>query len=162
MPTGLPPVVDGRTRVVVLGSMPGEVSLQKQQYYAHPRNAFWRIMSDLIGFDTAAAYPARLGGLLSAGIGLWDVLRICDRPGVSIRRLCETRWKSTTSGVCFATPRDFAGVLQRRQGGAGVPPAGGAGARRPDRLHPAAVDESGQRRHVVQRKARGVACRGSM
>ncbi len=81
MPTGLPPVVDGRTRVLVLGSMPGEVSLAKQQYYAHPRNAFWRIMSDLIGFDAAADYPTRLRGLLSAGIGLWDVLHICDRPG---------------------------------------------------------------------------------
>ena len=81
MPTGLPPVVDGRTRVLVLGSMPGEVSLQMQQYYAHPRNAFWRIMSELIGFDVHADYPSRLQGLLSAGIGLWDTLRNCDRPG---------------------------------------------------------------------------------
>lgn len=81
MPTGLPPVVDGRTRALVLGSMPGEVSLQMQQYYAHPRNAFWRIMSELIGFDVHADYPSRLQGLLSAGIGLWDTLRNCDRPG---------------------------------------------------------------------------------
>jgi len=81
VPTGLPPVVDGRTRVLVLGSMPGEVSLQMLQYYAHPRNAFWRIMSDLIEFDVHADYTSRLQGLLSAGIGLWDVLRNCDRPG---------------------------------------------------------------------------------
>ena len=81
MPTGLPPVVDGRTRALVLGSLPGEVSLQMQQYYAHPRNAFWRIMSELIGFDVHADYPSRLQGLLSAGIGLWDTLRNCDRPG---------------------------------------------------------------------------------
>jgi len=81
VPTGLPPVVDGRTRVLVLGSMPGEVSLQRQQYYAHPRNAFWRIMCDLIGFEADAGYSSRLRGVLSAGIGLWDVLRVCDRPG---------------------------------------------------------------------------------
>jgi hypoxanthine-DNA glycosylase len=81
MPTGLPPVVDDATRVLVLGSMPGEISLQMQQYYAHPRNAFWRIMSDVIGVDLDADYQARVGQLLGAGIGLWDVLHLCDRPG---------------------------------------------------------------------------------
>jgi double-stranded uracil-DNA glycosylase len=81
MRTGLPPVVDDGTRVLVLGSMPGDVSLQKQQYYAHPRNAFWRIMSDLVGFEVDSDYQVRLAGLRSAGIGLWDVLRNCDRPG---------------------------------------------------------------------------------
>lgn len=81
MLTGLPPVVDDATRVLVLGSMPGEMSLQMQQYYAHPRNTFWRIMNGIIGVDPDAEYHVRLGGLRSAGIGLWDVLHLCDRPG---------------------------------------------------------------------------------
>jgi hypoxanthine-DNA glycosylase len=81
MPTGLPPIVDDRTTVLVLGSMPGEVSLRKQQYYGHPRNAFWPIMSELLGFDVRADYPTRLSHVSSAGVGLWDVLRLCDRPG---------------------------------------------------------------------------------
>lgn len=81
MRTGLPPIVDDGTRVLVLGSMPGEVSLQMQQYYAHPRNVFWRIMSDLLGVDASADYPHRVAALRSAGIGLWDVLRMCERRG---------------------------------------------------------------------------------
>jgi hypoxanthine-DNA glycosylase len=81
MLTSLPPVVDDATRVLVLGSMPGVLSLQMQQYYAHPRNAFWRIMNDVIGVDPDADYQARLRHLLDAGIGLWDVLHLCDRPG---------------------------------------------------------------------------------
>ena len=56
-------------------------SLAAQQYYAHPRNTFWRIMGDVIGVDPRADYYARLGALRAAGVGLWDVLHICDRPG---------------------------------------------------------------------------------
>jgi TDG/mug DNA glycosylase family protein len=81
VPTGLPPVVDDCTRALVVGSLPGQVSLQMQQYYAHPRNAFWRIMSELLGFDFHADYAARLDALRAARIGLWDVLRLCERPG---------------------------------------------------------------------------------
>ena len=81
MPKGLPPIVDAGTGVLVLGSMPGQVSLQMQRYYAHPRNAFWPIMSELLGFDPRADYSARVAALRAAGIGLWDVLRVCDRSG---------------------------------------------------------------------------------
>jgi hypoxanthine-DNA glycosylase len=71
---GLGPVVSDRTRLVVLGSFPGVASLQAQQYYGHPRNHFWPILSALWGIDLCALdYAARLQAMLDRGVGLWDV-----------------------------------------------------------------------------------------
>lgn len=81
MPASFPPVIDDGTRVLVLGSMPGAVSLRRAQYYAHPRNAFWRIVGELVGFDPGDDYENRLIALRGAHIGLWDVLRSCERNG---------------------------------------------------------------------------------
>jgi hypoxanthine-DNA glycosylase len=79
---GLAPVVDARTRLVVLGSFPGVASLQAQQYYGHPRNHFWPILSALWGLDLAALpYPQRLRTMLDRGLGLWDVYASCRREG---------------------------------------------------------------------------------
>lgn len=76
------PVIDCRTQLLVLGSLPGEVSLQRAQYYAHPQNQFWRLMGAIVGQDLAAAsYDARLGQLRSHGIGLWDVVQSARRAG---------------------------------------------------------------------------------
>ncbi len=100
MPTGLPPVVDDDTRVLVLGSMPGEMSLRMQQYYAHPRNMFWRIMTELVGLDSD--YPSRLEGLLSARIGLWDVLHICERSGSLDSAIVRESMEVNDFGKLFA------------------------------------------------------------
>jgi double-stranded uracil-DNA glycosylase len=76
-----PPVVSHKSKVLILGSMPGEVSLKAHQYYAHPRNAFWRIMGELFGAGLSLPYQERLAVLDDAGIALWDSLRACTRPG---------------------------------------------------------------------------------
>src|SRR5689334_13494704 len=80
--TGLAPVLDAGTRILVLGSFPGAASLAAAQYYAHPRNQFWPLVSHLAGEDLAALpYAARLPRLLAHGFGLWDVLGACEREG---------------------------------------------------------------------------------
>lgn len=61
--------------------MPGVVSLSRQQYYAHPRNAFWPIMTELLGVARDSDYATRTSALAAAGFGLWDVLQACIRPG---------------------------------------------------------------------------------
>lgn len=78
---GFPPVINDDCRVLILGSLPGERSIAVQQYYGHPRNAFWNIMSDLIGVDASQDYDSRCARLLDAGIGLWDVLASSVRRG---------------------------------------------------------------------------------
>lgn len=77
-----PPVVDVKTRLLILGSLPGDASLKAGQYYAHPRNAFWRLTGGVIGTDLVALpYAGRLEALKAAGVGLWDVIASARRPG---------------------------------------------------------------------------------
>ncbi len=79
---GFPAVVDASTRVLILGSLPGEASLAVAQYYGNPRNAFWRLMEGVLDTPLVPlAYEARLAALLSRGVGLWDVIAEAERPG---------------------------------------------------------------------------------
>ncbi|MGH8232515.1 MAG: DNA-deoxyinosine glycosylase [Steroidobacteraceae bacterium] len=75
------PLVGARTRILILGSMPGVASLTAGQYYAHPRNQFWRIMGAVCEAGPERPYRERLRLLTRAGFGLWDVLESCVRPG---------------------------------------------------------------------------------
>ena len=79
---GFDPVVDANTRLLILGSLPGDASLRAAQYYGHPQNAFWRLIGGVIGRDLAALpYDHRLAALKAARIGLWDVIASAERPG---------------------------------------------------------------------------------
>ena len=78
---GFPPIADAHARTLILGSMPSRQSLRLRQYYAHPRNAFWRIIGSLYRLPEAADYQQRGQALLTQGIALWDVLASCRRPG---------------------------------------------------------------------------------
>lgn len=101
---GLPPVVDGRTVVLVLGSFPGVASLQAQQYYGHPQNQFWRILSTLWPqhpLPARAAYAARCDWLLARGLGVWDVYASCERQG------------SLDTAIRVAEVNDFAALARR-------------------------------------------------
>jgi hypoxanthine-DNA glycosylase len=117
---GLPPLVDERTRVLVLGSFPGVASLVAQQYYGHPRNQFWPIMVHIfqafLGSSACSEsassyqkdergvprdYTQRCAWLLAHGVGLWDVYAACQRPG------------SLDADIRAAEPNDLAALLTR-------------------------------------------------
>ena len=96
---GFPPIASGNARILILGSLPGSRSITDQQYYAHPQNAFWRIMHELFGID--GDYESRCLRLTENGIALWDVLHSSVRPGsmdVDIQ-------------ISSAAVNDFAGFL---------------------------------------------------
>ena len=77
-----PPVVAADTRILVLGSLPGEQSLAAQRYYAHPQNRFWHLIGRVIGRELEPLdYEARLAAILTAKIGLWDTVASARRAG---------------------------------------------------------------------------------
>ena len=79
---GLPPIIDSRARVLILGSFPSAASLAAQQYYAHPQNQFWRILGAVIEQPLPEMdYPARIAAVQAAGIAIWDVFASCERVG---------------------------------------------------------------------------------
>ena len=97
------PSVDYNSKVLILGSMPGVKSLYEQQYYAHPQNRFWRVMSvicnepKLYEFD----YDLKLKTLLKNNIALWDTIKTCKREG------------SLDSGIQNEIPNDINGLLKK-------------------------------------------------
>ena len=93
-------VVDARTRLLVLGSLPGERSLAEAQYYAHPTNRFWELIGAVVDRDLRAlAYPERLVALGEAGVGLWDTVGSARRAG------------SLDSAIRGSVANDLAGLV---------------------------------------------------
>lgn len=98
-----PPVSAPNARVLILGSLPGAMSLAMRQYYAQPQNAFWRIMADIAAAGRDVAYEERLERLKASRIALWDVCEAAERPG------------SLDSAIVLSsvTPNKFEAFLKR-------------------------------------------------
>lgn len=96
-----PPVLPERPRVLILGSMPGGVSLEKQQYYGNPRNHFWKIIYVLFHSEEIEDYEERLEFLKQKGIALWDSIGACYREG------------SLDASIQAEEPNDIAGLLRQ-------------------------------------------------
>lgn len=94
---GLPPIIDARARVLILGSFPSEASLAARQYYAHKQNQFWKILGAILGQPLfEMEYAARTAAVHAAGIAIWDVYASCERAG------------SLDSAIRNGQPNDFA------------------------------------------------------
>lgn len=97
-------VADARTRLLVLGSLPGEASLARGQYYANPQNQFWRLIGAVIGRDLVGlSYEERLAALRAAGVGLWDVVRSARRTG-SLDTAIRDHEPNALPDFCTALP----------------------------------------------------------
>lgn len=89
------PIIDSNSKVLILGSIPGVESLNKQQYYANKRNQFWKIIFSLYELSPSDNYEERIEFIKSRGIALWDVIDCCSREG------------SLDSNIKDETPNDF-------------------------------------------------------
>jgi TDG/mug DNA glycosylase family protein len=93
---GLGPVVDQGSRVLILGTLPGDESLRLERYYSNPRNEFWRLLTGVFASPTGETYEQRLKFLSDHGIALWDVLWSAERRG------------SSDAAIMNPEPNDFA------------------------------------------------------
>jgi hypoxanthine-DNA glycosylase len=99
-----PPVTRPDTRILLLGSLPGAMSLAAARYYANPRNQFWRLVGAVIERDLEALpYEARLEALLDAGIGLWDTVAAAEREG-SLDQAIKLHEASDLGGLAASLP----------------------------------------------------------
>lgn len=96
-----PPVAPPNARILILGSMPSVESLNQGFYYAHPRNAFWRVLAEVFGAPLPADVPGKIMLLERHGLALWDVLKSCEREG------------SLDSAIREPAVNDFSGLFER-------------------------------------------------
>ncbi len=96
---GFPPVIDDNSKILILGSLPSDISISKNEYYGYSRNQFWRIIYAVFDAEPPEAYAERKQFLLGHGLALWDVLSCAERKG------------SLDSAIRNETPNDITGLL---------------------------------------------------
>jgi hypoxanthine-DNA glycosylase len=99
------PIANGNSRILILGTLPGEVSLAKRQYYGHSRNHFWPIIADVFGEELPASYDARVAMLLRNGVALWDVLQSAQRVASALDSKIEKPVANDFAGFFTAHPQ---------------------------------------------------------
>ena len=104
MPHGLPPIGEPDAMILILGTMPSVQSLQKDEYYGNPQNAFWKLLYALWGEEWTPHYPKRTDFVVRHRLALWDVLADCTRKG------------SADASIGAARPNDFAGFAREHPG----------------------------------------------
>lgn len=115
---GLPPLVDNKTRLLILGSFPSEASLAKQQYYGNPLNQFWEILGNLCGENLAEMdYASRKAAMLRHGIGLWDVFASCSRKGSLDSNIAGSRLNDFEALSKFCPALEGIGFNGKKAGG---------------------------------------------
>jgi hypoxanthine-DNA glycosylase len=97
---GLAPVIDEKSKVLILGTMPGVESLKKQAYYGNTRNLFWQLMAEVTGKKVPVEYAERKQFLLKNKIALWDMCQACFREG------------SLDSNISEETPNDIRSFVE--------------------------------------------------
>jgi len=95
------PIIDKDCKILILGTMPGVKSLEKQEYYGHERNAFWKIIYSLFQNELKSEYSQKKAFLLEHNIALWDVLKSCYREG------------SSDSNIKNPIPNDFGELFKQ-------------------------------------------------
>lgn len=101
---GLAPVVDANSRVLILGTLPGDESIRQRQYYANPSNRFWLLLAGSFGAQVGNSYSERLRFLEKHRVALWDVLESAERAG------------SKDSAIANPKPNDFDDLFARFPG----------------------------------------------
>lgn len=149
----LQPVFDGRSRVLVLGTMPSPASRTAGFYYGHPQNRFWKVLGALWDEHEPLGVEGRTAFLLAHRIAVWDVLAACDIEGASDASIAHAVPNDLRVVIDHAPHRE--GVHHRIEGGRTVPPPVRARPSRPA-THGAALDQPRQRPHAPCRPGGGV------